>query len=319
MEESQQPNPPITSDDQKSSVKPKRKSKLKIIIIILFAFMAVAGLSAGGVYIMMKRSEDKDSNTSEGNNVAEEEEEKELTPEEAYDVAMAKFTDDAYYEYSSVGELPVEITVPGFSRIDLNMDIEGTEDGKINLEDGDSYYLTELTVDLEKSLTEVYYIGGKVYARENTEDDFTEYTEEEAVENGIKHSAVLDVIIDISDDVEYTVLENEDLEGREQYVYEIEITQEDISGFIEELNRSIESAGLQVSQEDATITDALVKIWIDKENVTVTKGILTISNITFTGTYQGYNVTFTLTDIEAEMMFDKWGEIEEIILPDENM
>jgi len=314
MEESKQQNPPISSNDQKLPIKPRKKSKTKIIFIILFAFILVAGLSAGGVYIVMKRSENTD--TSEKNDVVEEENEKDLKPEEAYDLAMAKFTDDDYYEYSSVVELPVELSVPGFSKIDLNMDIEGTEDGKINLKDGDSYYLTELSVDLDKSLTEAYYIDGKVYAREDLEDDFTEYTEEEAAENSIKHSAVLDVIVDISDDVEYTVLENEDLSGREHYVYQIEITQEDLSGFIEELNRSIESSGFQVSQEDTTITDALIMIWIDKENITVSKGILTIGDITFTGTYQGYNVTFALTDIEAEMIFDKWGEIEEIKLPE---
>ncbi len=162
MEKSRQPNSPIPNDDQISSIKPQKKRKVKTIIIILFALIAVAGLSAGGVYMIMKRSEDKDTDTSQENNVADEEEEKELTPEEAYDVAMARFTDDEYYEYSSVGELPVEISVSGFSRIDLNMDIDGTEDGKINLEDGDSYYLTELAVDLDKSLTEAYYILSKV-------------------------------------------------------------------------------------------------------------------------------------------------------------
>jgi hypothetical protein len=315
------PNTPV-SEENSSQNKPsaviqsegkKNGSKVGIIILILAVFLVVAGGAVAAVYLVMKNSQKESS--EEEDNVAEEEEEKEVTPEEAYTLALAKFTNESYFEYTSEGTLPVEMSIPAVPQLDLNVDIKGTEEGKLNLEDGDSYYLTNLTVDFESSLSEVYYIGGKVYARESLSDDFTEYTQEEASEAGYGHSAILNVITSLADDVDYTVTDNEFLNGREQFTYLVELTQEDLSAFINSLNTTLESEGIQISSDESTVTNANVKIWVDKEDITATKGILSIESLSFTGTYEGYSVNFALNNIEAEMDFSKWGEAEKISLP----
>lgn len=307
-----QPEQVPTQQAVPSGQEPKKKRGL-IIVLIVIGVLVVAGVSGAVVYLVLNKDKQKEETQTPA--AESEVEVKELTAEEAYDEALAKLTDGDYYEYDSEGDLPVAISAAAFPQLDVNLDIDGTEVGKINLEDGDSHYLTELSVDTEKSTKEVYFIDGKVYARESLSSDFTEYTEEEAAEAGYAHSAVLDVIIDLSDDAEYTVEEVETLDGREQFVYLVVLTEEELVEFIGELNKTLESEGMQVSQDQVTVEEAQVKIWIDKENATVTQGILTVQKIVLVGTYEGFNVNFTLDDVDATMTFDKWGEVREIVLP----
>ena len=133
------------------------KKGAAVIVVLALLLCALVVVVGGGVYYFLLRN----------------------TPAKAFKDSLKKFNEGDYVQFDSDGDISVEVKVPDYPEFNIEMDMEMTGEGKVDIQNNKMYQKTVTKMDEESQTTEVYIIGDVLYIREGS-GDFTKVTGEDA-------------------------------------------------------------------------------------------------------------------------------------------
>lgn len=213
-----------------------------------------------------------------------------VTPQSAFTEAISHFTDGQYYQYTQEGAVTMEI--PDY---DVTMNLDMSEEGKVDIQNDSKYSMATETVDGETSTTETYVIGSRTYTSIDGSDFDMTTTEDtgDVIQSSLEALAM---------DQDYDILDDESVKGEDCYHYSVNLTEADkddiASGFTE-----LEDG---YTYEDVTIGDINYEIWISKATQRVIRVTMTIEEISGTLYAEGEYAQVDMTDIELTAFFTDW-------------
>ncbi|MBN2015228.1 hypothetical protein JW766_00135 [Candidatus Dojkabacteria bacterium] len=248
------------------------------------------------------------------------------TPEKAYQKATTSdlFTTEKYVQYKSESEYTEGFAAPDYPEYDVevvnNYDVY---DGQINIEK-DSYHEKQ-TLEMVSSVggketvdSEAWEVDGKVYMQWGDKDvEEYESHEEQEEESSIFYVTEVEVLKTLSGDEEYTVLEDEKVDGEDCYHYEVTLSRENYEIFVRWFSVATVEDYLdkKINRNDVEVEGVTCELWVSKKTSRFARVKVEIDRIEYETSYQGATFRFYYNDYVSTTSFMKWGEEFEIKAP----
>ncbi|MBN2015863.1 hypothetical protein JW766_03440 [Candidatus Dojkabacteria bacterium] len=263
----------------------KKGLPIVIVLVLLLCIFVVVG--GGAVYYFVLRN----------------------TPEKAFDKAIASINEDSY-EYTSEAEISMDISVPDYPEFSMSMTMTADGEGKVDSANDKEYTKSTVTTEGVTETTEVYYIGEDVYSRTG-DDDFKKMSKDEVEDIS---GETYDVYKNLSSDVDYTVLDDEEVDGVDCYHYSVPLDETLLEDFLASFTETIGNDP-SVTMGDVTINDAKIEMWVSKSSSKAVKSVMMIGELSVSATTSGVEMKMSMNDLEVATMFMNWGEKVDIEAP----
>jgi hypothetical protein len=270
------------------------KKGLVIVVLLALSLCAVVAIGGGAFYYFFLRQ----------------------TPEKAYSEAIAKFEEGEYYQFETTADITLDIETPDYPEYNDSSDIAVTNTGKVDIQNDKIYIKSETDTEGVSQTSEFYNIGDNIYVKAGG-GDFSQYTEEEAREQGVSGGdRNIEISNSLTGDEEYSLLAEETVEGEDCYHYKVTLDKSILDQMIDDFVLSMEKSGnLGIEAEDVEIENATIEIWISKSQSSVIKSITRMDKMGYTGEEEGVRFILAMTNIEISTIFSNWDEVVEIVAP----
>lgn len=228
------------------------------------------------------------------------------SPQTAWSDAFDALEDGDYYKVDTDMSVSMDMEFPGYPTQTMSMSMSGT--GEYDIQNTKSYADYSTTIDGSSTDTERYQIGDDVYVSV----DGGTFTKVAAGDDD--QISAEETLKEISTRDDYTVLEDETIEGEDSYHYEVTLTEDDLMEFAEGLSDSISEGGT-MSVSDVSASNGTLEVWIAKDTKRLMKVIMNIEVISIDAITEGYNVTVSMNDLEMSTVYNDWGVENDIKAP----
>ncbi len=264
------------------------KKGIIILIVVVLLLCAIATVGGSAIWYFFLRN----------------------TPQKAFDKAVANLDEADYYQQEYEGTIDARVTLPDYPEYDVDMEMEVSGEAKVDNKNNKKYLKSIGISEGSSQTTEYYWIEDDVYMRLGS-GSFEKLTEEEA--SNLNTGSGTTEYAYLSGKDNYTILEEEEIDGVNCYHYNVPLDDEDLSDFIDNFMSTFEDSNVTVN--DVTVSDASLEMWISKDNSFIMKTINKIGNISTDSVSEGIDMVLIMEDIEIDSTFSGWNEEVEIEAP----
>lgn len=211
------------------------------------------------------------------------------TPDRAFDKAFDTYENGDYYQYTDEGS--IEATAYGES---LKYTADG--EGKVDIQNDKSYYKSTSQMEGATSTTETYTLGndrytnvdGGEFSKDTMDDDYTQME---------------DVLLDAAKNVEYELLDEEEVDGEACYQYEVKLSEKHVLPYAEEFSRGMDEGS---SVSDHKVKSAHFVVWVSKSDSKIVKLDMVVEEMEFKVNLYGEKIDIEI-NMESSTMYKDWG------------
>ncbi|MDD3648033.1 MAG: hypothetical protein PHS44_06075 [Candidatus Dojkabacteria bacterium] len=231
------------------------------------------------------------------------------SPAKAFKTAVKEMTEGDYYQMSSDGSMTASVSAPSMPDFDMTFKMDMSGESKVDVQGEKMYTKMKTTMEGMSTTAEAYVIGEDYYIK--TDGDWEKVSKDEASEA----SNEMDALKDLSPDAEYTLLEEQNVEGVDCYHYEVALDDEMLKDFTDAMTASMQGSNPEDEFSDIVVDDAKIELWISKADSRIIKSDMKIAKITVKGTSQGVELEMVISDVAISSVYSNWGEKVDIQAP----
>jgi len=262
------------------------KKGVIIAIVVALLLCGIVAVGGGAVWYFLLRS----------------------NPQKSFREAFDEMENGDYYQYTAEGEVSATIAFPDYPEYDMDMSMNMSGEGKEDIQNDKSYSKYTQSQDGTDTTIEKYMINDKTYTSTNGSD----FVEGDVSES--ENETFFDLLYDAAEKEQYTVLDNEDVNGESCFHYKVELDDEQIDIISEEFTKSMVDESSELEDLELEIKVAELEIWISKSNSKLVKFTTKFEDMTFDQENQGITMDVNF-DINYTMNFSNWGERFDIEAP----
>lgn len=229
-------------------------------------------------------------------------------PQKSFREAFDELENGDYYQYTAEGTVTATISFPDYPEYDMDMDMSMSGEGKEDIQNEKAYSKYTQTQDGTETEVEKYKIDDTIYTSTNGSD----FIESDSSES--EDESFFQVLNNAAEKEEYTVLDNEDVNGESCYHYKVELDDEQIDIIADEFTKAMVDASSELEDMELEIEVAELEIWTSKSTNKLMKFITKFENMRFDQETQGITMDVNF-NINYTMFFTNWGEKVDIESP----
>ncbi|MDD3648034.1 MAG: hypothetical protein PHS44_06080 [Candidatus Dojkabacteria bacterium] len=234
--------------------------------------------------------------------------------DQVYDEAMKSFREGKYYKYNGNVSLSVRVTVPDYPSANVEMSMDMTQEGKVDIQKGDYYSKIVQTMYDITVATESYVLGEDIYVKIDS-GEFEKYTLLEAQEAGYISGDTLDSDFYEFADSEHIYIDTKAVGEEECYYFEVKVDEEFLDEFTDYFIQSFERATGGYKASDIQYSGSNLGFWVSKNTLLPVKAELVISKITMIVDADGIEMKLSIDDTKSSNLFFDWGKKVKIEAP----